>query len=63
MADREELRKRLMLQKTKNLISVIEGIKVIEYEEQTLFDEEYLRRINYLGYDKIPDSNISDRSD
>ena len=62
MAEREELRKRLMLQKTKNLISVIEGIKVLEYEEQTLFDEEYLRRINYLGQDKIPDSKISDRS-
>ena len=51
-----------MFQKTKNIISVIEGIQVIEYEEQTLFNEEYLRRINYLGYDKIPDSKISDRS-
>lgn len=40
MVDKEKLQKKINLQKTKNIISKIEGIQVINYEEQYLFDEE-----------------------
>ena len=48
MVDREKLEKKLNLQRTKNIISKIEGIQVIDYEEEILFDEEYLQKINYF---------------
>ena len=59
MVDREKLEKKLNLQRTKNIISKIEGIQVIDYEEEILFDEEYLQKINYFNSEKIADSKIS----
>ena len=62
MVDKEKLQKKINLQKTKNIISKIEGIQVIDYEEQYLFDEEYLRKIKFFSSDKVADSKISDYS-
>ena len=62
MVDKEKIQYKIKLQKTKNIVSKIKGIQVIDFEEQTLFDEEYLRKINYFSYDKIADAKISDSS-
>lgn len=62
MVDKEKIQKKINLQKTKNIISKIEGIQVIDYEGPSIFDEEYLRRINYFSSEKIADSKISDCS-
>ena len=59
MVDKEKIQKKINLQKTKNIISKIEGIQVIDYEGPSIFDEEYLRKINYFSSEKIADSKIS----
>lgn len=58
MVDRELLRKKIMLRKTKNLISEIEGISVLGCEEQCILDENKLRDIGYYNSTKSPDSKI-----
>ncbi|MBR1444024.1 MAG: hypothetical protein IJ583_10895 [Firmicutes bacterium] len=62
MVDREKFQNKLQLQKTKNIISKIEGIQVIDYEKQDLFDVEHLRKIGYFSSDKIADAKISNHS-
>ena len=52
MVDKEKIQKKINLQKTKNIICKIEGIQVIDYEEEILFDEEYLQKINYFNSEK-----------
>lgn len=49
----------MKLQKAKSILTKIEGIQVIDYEEQPSFDEDYLIRINYYNCDKNPDAKIS----
>ena len=58
MVNRELLQKKAELQRTKNQISTIEGICVLSYEEQSIFDEKYLRGIGFYSSTKAADAKI-----
>lgn len=58
VADRVLLRKKIMLRKIKNLISEIEGIRILEFEEQYMLDKNILQNIGYFNSTKSPDSMI-----
>ena len=49
MIDREYYEKKKNLQKTKNVMCKIEGITVLSYEEQTIFDEITLKNIGFYS--------------
>ncbi len=59
MVDRELLQKKRLLQRTKNILSKIEGIKILDYTEQKIFDENYLQNIGFYSITKEADSKIS----
>lgn len=59
MVDRELLQKKRLLQRTKNILSKIEGIKILDYTEQKIFDENYLQNISFYSITKEADSKIS----
>lgn len=58
MVDRELLRKKIMLRKTQNLISEIEGIRILELKQQCMLDKNILQNIGYYNSAKSPDSMI-----
>ena len=49
MVDKEKLQYKIKLQKTKNIVSKIEGIQVIDFEEQSLFDEDNMAECEYIA--------------
>lgn len=59
MVDRELLQKKRLLQRTKNILSKIEGIKILDYTEQKIFDENYLQNVDFYSIKKEADSKIS----
>ena len=59
MVDRELLQKKRLLQRNKNILSKIEGIKILDYTEQKIFDENYLQNIGFYSITKEADSKIS----
>lgn len=59
MVDRELIQKKKFLQRTKNILSKIEGIKILDYTEQKIFDENYLQNIGFYSITKEADSKIS----
>lgn len=59
MVDRELLQKKRLLQRTKSILSKIEGIKILDYTEQKIFDENYLQNIGFYSITKEADSKIS----
>lgn len=58
MVDRELLQKKKMFQKAKNLLSDIEGIEVLAYEEQNVLNRDGLQSIGFFDSAKLPDSKI-----
>lgn len=58
MIDKDLLAKKKAFQKTKNLLSEIGGIKVLEYEEQTSLHHDYLQQIGFYDAAKLPDAAI-----
>lgn len=59
MVDRELLQKKKILQQTKNIFSEIEGIRVLNYTEQNIFDKNYLQSIDFYNTAKEADSKIA----
>lgn len=59
MVDRESLQKKKFLQKTKIIFSKIEGIRILGYTEQGIFDENHLQNIGFYSITKQADSKIS----
>lgn len=59
MVDRELLQKKKILQQTKNIFSEIEGIRVLNYTEQNIFDKNYLQSIGFYNTAKEADSKIA----
>ena len=59
MVDKELLQKKILLQKIRNEVSKIEGISVLDYEENDFFDKEILREIGYYGDTKQPEDAIT----
>lgn len=59
MVDRELLQKKRLLQRTKNILSKIEGLKILDYTEQKIFGENYLKNIGFYSITKEADSKIS----
>lgn len=59
MVDRELIQKKKFLQRTKNILSKIEGIKILDYTEQKIFDENYLQNVDFYSIKKEADSKIS----
>lgn len=63
MADKELLKRKLLFQQTKNLVSTIDGTEILDYEAQTLFDSDRLRNIGFYNATKTPDSKIDRLTD
>ena len=63
MYDKQLLQKKILLQKTKNLMAKIDGIKILGYEEQNIFDDRMLRSIGFYNGEKTPDAAIAYSSD
>lgn len=58
MIDKELLAKKKTFQKTKNLLSQIGGIKVLEYEEQIILQHDKLQKMGFYDSAKLPDAAI-----
>lgn len=63
MYDRQLFQNKILLQKTKNLMSKINGIRVLEYEEQSIFDDSILDRVGFYNGTQTPDDKIAKTSD
>lgn len=59
MIEREYYERKKNLQNTKNVMRKIEGITVLGYEEQTIFDEITLKNIGFYSGAKVTDSKIA----
>lgn len=57
MTDSNKLQTKLALQKTRNMMSEIKGIQILDYEEYSLSDE-FLQKSGYCSNDKIADARI-----
>lgn len=58
MVDRRLLQKKKFLQKIKVIFSKINGIKILEYTEQKIFNNNYLQNIGFYSTAKQADSKI-----
>lgn len=58
MVDRRLLQKKKFLQKIKVIFSKINGIKILEYTEKKIFNDNYLQNIGFYSTAKQADSKI-----
>jgi len=60
---RETMQQKLLLQKTKNLMAQVDGVKILQYDEQGIPDDSTLRSIGFYSSEKIPEAKIAMQSD
>ena len=63
MLDKQILQKKILLQKTKNLMTKINGVEILDYEEEDMLDDRMLRSIGFYNGEKTPDAAIAYSSD
>ena len=58
MVDKEMLSKKIALQKVRNILKAIKGIKILCIYEEYDFTLEHISTMGYTSYSKQPDSKI-----